>query len=162
MLPDDAFWAARRVAAFDDALIRALVHTGQFSDPAAEEHLAQVLIQRRDKIAKSYLTAVNPVVNPRLDPGGELTFDNAAMEAGVADVSTIYEARWSTGGASRGTRTSMRAPSTLPAGDGAVIQITITAEAQGYPEWRQPVTLHFRQQDGGWTLVGLDRGIGER
>src|SRR4029453_13198738 len=36
MLPDDAFWAARRVAAFDDALIRALVHTGRFSDPAAE------------------------------------------------------------------------------------------------------------------------------
>ena len=29
---DDAFWAARRVAAFTDDLIRAAVHTGQFSD----------------------------------------------------------------------------------------------------------------------------------
>jgi hypothetical protein len=33
---DDAFWAARRVVAFSDDLIRAAVHTGQFSDPAAE------------------------------------------------------------------------------------------------------------------------------
>ena len=33
---DDAFWAARRVAAFTDELIRAAVHTGEYSDPAAE------------------------------------------------------------------------------------------------------------------------------
>ena len=50
MRDDDAFWAARRVAAFTDDLIRAAVHTGQFSDPAAEKYLADVLIKRRDKI----------------------------------------------------------------------------------------------------------------
>jgi hypothetical protein len=33
MRDDDAFWAARRVAAFTDELIRAAVHTGEFSDP---------------------------------------------------------------------------------------------------------------------------------
>ena len=33
MRADDAFWAARRVMAFTDDLIRAAVHTGQFSDP---------------------------------------------------------------------------------------------------------------------------------
>ena len=47
---DDAFWAARRVAAFTDDLIRAAVHTGEFSDPAAEKYLGDVLIKRRDKI----------------------------------------------------------------------------------------------------------------
>ena len=57
---DDAFWAARRVAAFTDDMIRAAVHTGQFSDPAAEKYLADVLIKRRDKIKSIYLTAVNP------------------------------------------------------------------------------------------------------
>ena len=64
---DDAFWAARRVAAFTDELIRAAVHTGQFSDPAAEKYLGDVLIQRREKIKSIYLTQVNPIVNPRLD-----------------------------------------------------------------------------------------------
>src|SRR5262249_40132380 len=43
MLPDDAFWAARRVVAFDDALVRAVVHAGQISDSAAEQHLAAIL-----------------------------------------------------------------------------------------------------------------------
>ena len=37
MRDDDAFWAARRVAAFTDDMIRAVVHTGEFSDPAAEK-----------------------------------------------------------------------------------------------------------------------------
>ena len=67
MRDDDAFWAARRVAAFTDDLIRAAVHTGEFKDPAAEKYLADVLIQRRDKIKSVYLTAVNPIVDPALD-----------------------------------------------------------------------------------------------
>ena len=54
---DDAFWAARRVAAFTDEMIRAVVHTGEFSNPAAEKYLADVLIQRREKIKSVYLTA---------------------------------------------------------------------------------------------------------
>ena len=65
MRDDDAFWAARRVAAFSEELIRAAVHTGEFSDPNAEKYLADVLIKRRDKIARTYLTAVNPIVDPR-------------------------------------------------------------------------------------------------
>ena len=75
---DDAFWAARRVAAFTDDLIRAAVHTGEYSDPKAEKYLGDVLIKRRDKIASIYLTAVNPIVVPRLDASGRLTFENAA------------------------------------------------------------------------------------
>src|SRR4051794_6340628 len=41
MRDDDAFWAARRVLAFSDDMIRAAVHTGEFSDPRAEAHLAE-------------------------------------------------------------------------------------------------------------------------
>ena len=78
MRDDDAFWAARRVAAFTDEMIRAAVHTGEYSDPAAEKYLADVLIKRRGKIIGTYLTAVNPIVSPRLDTTGRLTFDNAA------------------------------------------------------------------------------------
>ena len=38
---DDSFWAARRVMAFSDEMIRAVVKTGQYSDPQAEELLAE-------------------------------------------------------------------------------------------------------------------------
>ena len=45
--------------AFTDEMIRAIVKTGQFSDPAAEQHLADVLIKRRDKIGRAYLVPTN-------------------------------------------------------------------------------------------------------
>ena len=60
MRPDDAFWAARRVMAFTDDLIRAIVKTGQFTDAAAEKHLADVLIKRRDAIGRAYLATRQP------------------------------------------------------------------------------------------------------
>jgi hypothetical protein len=89
---DDAFWAARRVMAFTDDLIRAAVNTGEFSDPAAERHLAAVLIKRRDAIGRAYLPAINPVVDPRLDQAGVLTFGNAAVDARFAAAPTRYHA----------------------------------------------------------------------
>src|SRR5205085_7916648 len=70
--PDDLFWAARRVAAFSDDMIRAVVKTAHYSEPEADRLLTEVLIKRRDKIAAAYLTAVNPLVNLALTPGGML------------------------------------------------------------------------------------------
>ena len=66
MRDDDAFWAARRVMAFSNDMIRAIVKTGQFSDPKAAQYLGDVLIKRRDKIGKVYLTKINPIVDPAL------------------------------------------------------------------------------------------------
>ena len=81
--------------AFTDELIRAAVRTGQYSDAAAEKHLGDVLIKRRDAIGRVYLTAINPIVNPRLDAGGALTFENAAVAAGFAKPASEYRAAWS-------------------------------------------------------------------
>ena len=64
MRDDDAFWAARRVMAFSDDLIRAIVKTGEYSDPAAEKYLGDVLIQRRDKIGRAYLREDQPRRRP--------------------------------------------------------------------------------------------------
>jgi hypothetical protein len=164
---DDAFWAARRVAAFTDDLIRAAVHTGEFSDPAAETYLGDVLIKRRNKITSLYLTAVNPVVSPRLDGGGRLTFDNAAFAAGVAAVPVTYRASWSlfdnaTGNTrplanTESSTTTIDPPATLPTSSGSMIAVDISADSKPYPTWRQPVRTHFRREGGGWKLVGLER-----
>src|SRR5688500_14677567 len=90
---DDAFWAPRRVAAFTDEMIREVVRTGQFSDLKAEQHLDDVLIQRRDTIKRIYLNQLNPIVNPKLDATG-LTFENAAVSGGVAQGAVSYTASW--------------------------------------------------------------------
>jgi hypothetical protein len=167
MRADDAFWAARRVMAFDDDLIRAAVHTGQYGDAAAERHLASVLIARRDTIGRTYVTAINPIVDPRLDSGGMLTFANAAagMAADAADVR--YEAVWSrfdnaTGETSRigdttATSTTMPPPGPLLHARGDFIQIDIRAVSKAHPEWRRPIRTHFRLTSEGWKLVGLER-----
>ena len=60
---DDNFWAARRVVAFTDDMIRSAVRAGRYSDTAAEALLVDVLIKRRQKIAAAYLPAINPLVD---------------------------------------------------------------------------------------------------
>ena len=161
---DDAFWAARRIAAFTDDLIRAAVHVGQFSDPAAEKHLADVLIQRREKIKSIYLTAVNPIVSPRLDGKG-LTFENAAVSGGVAKGPVAYRASWmlfdNATGATKPLSETTSDTATIPAPgglpSGGFVAVDIAADSAEYPAWKQPVRAYFRQDGGGWKLVGLDR-----
>jgi hypothetical protein len=161
---DDAFWAARKIAAFTDEMIRTAVHAGQFSDPAAEKHLADVLIQRRDKIKSAYLTAINPIVNPSLTAKG-LTIENAAIGAGVAKGTAAYRASWmtfdnATGatkpiGETQSTTTTITAPSGLPSN--GFVAVDIAADSEGYPTWKQPIRAYFRADGGSWKLVGLDR-----
>jgi hypothetical protein len=169
MLPDDAFWAARRVAAFDDDLIRAIVHTGGFSDARAEQHFAAVLIQRRDKVVHAYLPAVNPIVDPRLGADGQLRFENAA--AGVAPAPAGYRATWTqfdnaTGdarplGETVAPAAALAAPPELPRSEGVIVRVSLSATGTNLAAWQQPEQVYFRRTAGGWTLIGLDRGIGD-
>jgi hypothetical protein len=164
---DDAFWAARRIAAFSDDLIRAAVRAGQYSDPNAEKYLGDVLIKRRDKILSIYLTAVNPIVNPRLDASGGLTFENAAVAAGVANGQPMYRASWmvfdnTTGdtkplSSTESQTTTMTAPAGLPSTPGSYIQVDLSADVAAHPSWKQPIKIHFRRTAQGWQLVGLER-----
>jgi len=164
---DDAFWAARRIAAFSDDLIRAAVRAGQYSDPKAEKYLGDVLIKRRDRVLSVYLTAVNPIVNPRLDANGRLTFENAASAAKVANGQPTYRASWMVFdnatsatkplSTTQGQTTTLDAPPGLPTTPGSYIEVDISAELQAYPSWKEPIKTYFRRTAQGWTLVGLER-----
>jgi hypothetical protein len=164
MRDDDAFWAARRVAAFTDDLIRGAVRAGEFKDPAAEKHVVDVLIQRRDKIKSAYLPAVNPIVNPALDGKG-LTFENAAVAGGVAQGPVSYRAAWMTFDNATGATkpisettsgtTTIAAPSGLPSS--GFVAVDVAADSAAHPQWKRPVRAYFRRDGGSWKLVGLDR-----
>ena len=164
---DDKFWAARKAMAITDEMIRAAVAEGKFGDPAAERFLASTLIDRRNSIGRRYLPAINPIVDPALDPSGVLTFGNAAVEAKFAAPPVSYKATWSTfdnatGEANRiGETTSqeqrMQAPVQLPSSHGAFIKVELSAASGTHPTWAQPVTSYFRRQSDGWKLVGFER-----
>jgi hypothetical protein len=164
---DDTFWAARRVMAFTDEMIRAAVRTGKYTDPAAEKHIADTLIARRDAIGRAWLTNVNPVISPALDASGTLTFANAAVDAGVAKAPTSYEVTWhafdNATGATKpisapasSSTPKVSAPAGLPTGAGAFIRADISATGAD-PEWAKPVHAYFRRTASGWQLVGFDR-----
>jgi hypothetical protein len=168
MREDDAFWAARIVAAFSDEAIRAVVEKARYSDPRATDFMTQAIITRRDKVARRWLTGVNPLVDVALDSGGRLTFVNAAVEAGVATPAEGYRLEWLrfdnvTGEAALVSETTAggvpaQAPPELAGPGGpAFIEVRIAADHPDHPAWAVPVTAHFRRTAGGWELVGLER-----
>ena len=92
--PDDAFWAARIAARFSDEAIRAIVEKARYSDPRATDYMTATLIKRRDKVIGRWLTGVTPLVDFALSDTGELTFANAAEQAGVATDASSYRVQW--------------------------------------------------------------------
>jgi hypothetical protein len=165
--PDDTFWAARKLMALSDDLIRAAVRAGRLSDPDAERFLADALIARRDRIGRVFLTAVNPVVDPALDTDGALTFGNAAVEHEFAPPPSGYRVVWhqfdnDTGettqlGETEGAELPHRAPASLRQTPGAFVRADISALAPPHPSWTAPVHVYFRRTAGGWSFVGFDR-----
>ena len=91
-LPDDAFWAARQVAAFTDADIRALVRVAQYSDASAERWIGDCLIERRDRIVRAYFATVLPLDDIAVR-GAELTFVDLAVQRQHA-APRRYRADW--------------------------------------------------------------------
>jgi hypothetical protein len=166
---DDTFWAARRVAAFSDEMIRATVKTGLYSNPNDETLLADVLIQRRDTIAKLYLNALNPLVEFSLSVDGHLTFRNAAVDARVAaPPDEGYRATWSLfdnetravtliGQPTVGAGPAIAAPAPLPSSPRAIVRIGIVPRGTVPESWTEPVEVYFRRLPSGWQLVGVDR-----
>jgi hypothetical protein len=167
MRDDDAFWAARRVMAFTDDLIRAVVKTGRIGDEAQEKYLADTLILRRDKIGRAYLPKINPIVDPVLGADGVLTFGNAAVQYGFAPAPSSYSATWArfdnaTGqtapiGQTTSREARMQGPADMPTSPGTFLELELSAQHSNHRAWERPITLHFKRVGSGWTLVGLQR-----
>jgi hypothetical protein len=166
MQPADAFWAARLVAAFPVEAIRAVVDKAQYSEPGAAEHVAATLIKRRDKVLRTWLTRVNPLADARLDASGVLTFDNAAVRAGIAAPPSSYVISWHTFDNASGDTSpalvttdvpSARAEAPAPVRSASFVRAAVRTNHPDYPHWQTPVTFSFRRTDAGWQLVGIDR-----
>lgn len=165
--PDDTFWAARKLMALGDDLVRAAVRAGKYTDPAAERFLGDALIERRDKIGRAFLTAVNPVIDPKLAADGTLSFGNAAVQYGFAPALAAYKVTWhrfdnASGevepiGDSEGTADAVAPPASLPAAAGAFVRADIAAVNGAHPSWASPVHAYFKRTGGEWKLVGFDR-----
>ena len=167
---DDTFWAALRVAAFTEDMIRAAVREGQYADPEAEALLTRILVERRAVILRTYLPRNTPLTSFALAASGRLTFENAAVKFGVAaPPSGGYRASWFTfdnatqsttplGETAASAGETLDPPARWPnAVTGSFVKIAIHAIDPSRPEWARPVELFFRRTSTGWQLVGVER-----
>ncbi len=156
-LPDDTFWAAKQVMAFRDVEIRALVETGQFSDPRAVDWLTRCLIARRDKIGRAFFAQVLPLDGFRV-AGGRLEFDDLAVRYQFA-APREYAVEWSR----FDNRTEQTAP--LPGASGFTLPAQILNAAPGdyfcarirAADPAKHVVVYLRRGRQQVELVGLER-----
>jgi hypothetical protein len=168
--PDDLFWAARRVAAFSDEAIRETVKNGRYSDKAAELYLGDVIIVRRDKVARYYLNVTNPVIDFAID-NGTMTFKNASVDLKFASAADHYRIAWARFDNNTGAAQPAGDPVTVNDTKAAVprellnaeyIRAIVTSHHPQQPNWAHPVYVFFRKQGEGWKAVGLERVVPQK
>jgi hypothetical protein len=157
-LPDDEFWAAKQVMAFTDDQIRTIVKTGQISDPAAEEYLADCLIQRRDKIGSAFFAKVLPL-DLFAVRNGELVFEDLAKKhnmgaTGPLKVSWFHFDNESEQKLPFERREGFTIPvDGTPGSNPAYYAAEISREGDG----RQSVTVYVQIRRGQPEVVGIER-----
>jgi len=91
--PGDTYWAAKKVMAFTDDDIRAIVATGQYSDPRASQWATRCLIERRNRIGRAFFRDILPLDHFAVRDG-KLVFDDLAVKYGFEGART-YTVQWS-------------------------------------------------------------------
>ena len=146
--PGDNYWAAKKVMAFSDRAIRAIVETGQYSDPRAVDWAARCLIERRNKIGRAFFRDVLPLDNFKVQ-NGELVFEDLAVKYQF-EAPRAYAVQWSTFDNLSGGKTAIGGASrfVLPPSTSAILAADIHAA-----DPRKTVTVYLRGQQ----LIGIDR-----
>src|SRR6185503_3686475 len=175
----DAFWAARIASRFTDQMIKAIVETGELSDPAAAKYLTDVIIKRRDKVVAYWLVQANPLDGFKIVSTGTrraLTFENAAARLRIAQPGVTYKARWASfdnaTGAPRplGEESTVTDPRlTIPddawgPSDASGVRYaaaSIQTVSAGHSNWMMPVVVTVRERGGKVDIVGLEQRIGD-
>ena len=174
----DAFWAARIASRFTDQMIKAIVETGELSDPAAARYLTDVIIKRRDKVVAYWLAQANPLDSFTVvstATGRELTFDNAATRVRIAQPGVTYKARWASFDNATGSQRTVGqefdfTDSRLAVPDNAwgpsdasgfrYAVVSIKTISAGRANWMMPVVVTVRERGGTVDIVGLERRTG--
>ena len=109
--PGDSYWAAKKVMAFSDDDIRAIVASGQYDDPRAVDWATQCLIQRRNRIGRAFFHDVLPL-DDFVVRNGKLQFEDLAMKFGF-EGARPYSIQWSVFDNRTGRKSSIAGASTF-------------------------------------------------
>jgi hypothetical protein len=156
-LPDDAFWAGKQVMAFTDEQIRAIVKTGQYSDPGSENWLVDCLLKRRDKIGRAFFAKVLPLDRFAVQQGRLVFEDLAVMHKFLSG--RDYTTQWSRFNDDTGQKTPLAGETSL-----ALPKHFLEASTGEYfaadvhaGEKAKTVTVYLRKKPGQVEVVGVER-----
>lgn len=157
-LPDDEFWMAKQIAAFTDAELRAIVKTGQYSDPKAEQWIYRCLIERRNKIAKAFLGRVLPLDRFRV-VNGVVEFDDLAAMHGLPSHGPLKTAWSRFNNLDRTSRplqraTGFRVPAEI---EGIASNNFARLEIASARDASLKIEVFLRSRGGAYEIVGVDR-----
>jgi hypothetical protein len=155
-LPDDRYWAAKQVMAFNDDDIRALVKAGQYSDPRAADWLSECLVRRRDKIGKAFFTDVLPLDEFKIEDG-LVKFQHLGASYGFTP-EPAYTAQWAIFNNFTGDRTPLQANdlrvprAVTDSAGGTYFVVRLSAG-----EYSKHVDVFIRSEASGAKIVGVER-----
>jgi hypothetical protein len=102
-----------------------------------------------------------------MSESGEMRFQNAAEETGVAKPAGRYTIAWARFDNDNGTVTPVASEQTVTSASVQAprellseqfVAATIRAFNRDQPAWQDPLVVYFRRAvDGKWSLVGLER-----
>jgi hypothetical protein len=146
--PGDTYWAAKKVMAFSDDALRAIVATGQFRNPKSAEWITRCLIERRNRIGRAFLDDVLPLDGFAVR-GAALTFDDLAVKYGL-HAARQYRVQWSAfdNRANRKTPIAGAQSFTMPRSDAEYLAADIRGD-----DPQKMVVVYLRNG----AIVGVDR-----
>ena len=152
-LPDDEFWAAKQVMAFSDDDIKAIVSTGQFSNPKAADWVAECLIKRRDKIGQTYFAKVLPLDQFSIVENS-LTWVDLGKKHNMYAPASI-KLQWSNFNNETGKKTVVDGltGNLIPAARDAYFVADLADPART----QQTISVYVHQVAGKPVIVGIDR-----
>jgi hypothetical protein len=158
--PDDEFWAAKKVMAFTDEQLAAVVAAARYSRAEDTALVTRYLIERRNRIGRKYFAKVLPLDRFRVE-GGRLAWDDLGVAHGF-DPPREVSVAWQRFDNATGARTPLagRSGPTLPPEIADAPPGTYVAARLQAGEAAKAVDLVLRQQGGSVTVVGVERHWG--
>ncbi len=157
-LPDDEYWAGKQVMAFSDDDLRAIVQSGQYSDPRAVDWLVASLAERRDRIGRAYFIRVLALDNFKVE-GDTLAFEDLAVKHSFTG-SRSYHLQWFRFDNEKEESSDIG----LPVSSFEILPLIQSADSDSYFGARiwadDPETgaiVYLRKENAGLKVVGIDR-----
>ena len=169
MTDRDGFWAATIIMRFTPEELRAIVATGEFSDPRHAEYFFDVLVERQRKTASEYLNRMNPVDEFQV-ADGHFRFANLSERYGFAAPGAVYRVQWSLYDNGSDRAQALGAPREwtepdvpLPraavgqAGANHFLLADIHTQHDDHPRWNRRVGVYLRAAGDTFEVVGIER-----